>query len=91
MANQLQYQGITPENFDALKAKLKQMGLHLDGHQGNFNEKGVSGTYTYNSDAETLEIAELNVGFPASMMLSADTLQQRMTDMIKQCGGQQTA
>ena len=91
MARRLQYAGVKPEAFDSLKNKLKQMGLPLQSNQGNFSEKGVSGKYTYNAESETLDIEDLKVGFPASMMLSADSLQQRMTDMVQQHGGQAVA
>ncbi|WP_347156719.1 hypothetical protein [Pontibacter chitinilyticus] len=87
MARRLQFAGIKPEYFNSFKDKLKQMGLSLPGNQGNFSEKGVSGIYAYDSDAETLLIEELKVGFPASMMLSADSLEQRITEMIRQQGG----
>ncbi|MBF9254396.1 hypothetical protein I2I11_13915 [Pontibacter sp. 172403-2] len=91
MARQVRYEGIKPEAFDSLKDKLKQMGLHLQGNNGSFSEKGVSGKYTYIPENETLAIEELKVGFPASMMLSADSLQQRMTEMIVQQGGRASA
>lgn len=91
MARQVQYEGIKPEAFDLLKDKLKQMGLSLQGNNGSFSEKGVSGKYNYHPENETLAIEELKVGFPASMMLSSDSLQQRMTEMIVQQGGRATA
>ena len=91
MARQVQYKGIKPESFESLKDKLKEMGLSLQGNNGSFSEKGVSGKYNYNPENETLAIEELNVGFPASMMFSSDSLQQRMTEMIVQQGGRATA
>ena len=87
MSRRLHYTGVKPEAFDQLKGRLQQMGLSLQANSGSFNEKGVSGKYNYNPEAESLEIDELKVGFPASMMLSADTLQQRMTELVVQHGG----
>ncbi|WP_242918042.1 hypothetical protein [Pontibacter liquoris] len=91
MAKSVQYTNINPEAFNALKEKLKQMGLTLQGNNGSFSEKGVSGKYTYNPEAQILAIDDLQVGFPASMMLSSDSLEQRMTEMVRQHGGQPTA
>ncbi|GAB3816535.1 hypothetical protein [Pontibacter rugosus] len=87
MAKRLQYDGIKPEAFDQMKIKLKSFGLDLKGNEGNFNEKGVSGQYTYSPESESLILDELSVGFPASMMLNLDTLQKRMTDVVAQHGG----
>lgn len=82
----LRYEGVKPEAFDQLKAKLKTYGIDLNQDQGSFSEKGVSGKYSYNQQAELLELADLQVGFPASMMVSADTLQQRMNEIMVQHG-----
>lgn len=87
MSIKVKYNNIKPEAFEEMKGRLKQMGLTLQGNNGSFSEKGVSGKYNYSQDAETLEIDDLKVGFPASMMLSADTLHQRMTELVVQYGG----
>lgn len=87
MSRRIQYAGVKPEAFEEMKSGLKQMGLTLEDTSGSFSEKGVSGNYNYNQEAETLEIDELKVGFPASMMLSTDSLQQRMTELVVQYGG----
>jgi hypothetical protein len=88
MANSVQYTGINPEVFDQLKSKLQQMGLSLKGNSGSINEKGVSAKYDYDPAAGALVINDLHVGFPASMMLNADSLVQRMTQLVQQHGGQ---
>ncbi|WP_242929092.1 hypothetical protein [Pontibacter vulgaris] len=87
MARSAHYTGVTPEVYNQLKSKLQSMGLSLEGDAGKINEKGVSAKYNYNSEAESLEIDDLSVGFPASMMLNADSLVQRMTQMIEEYGG----
>lgn len=91
MAKNVQYAGVRPEAFDQLKSKLQQMGLSLKGNNGNISEKGVSARYSYNPDAEVLEINDLKVGFPASMMLNSDSLVQRLTQVVEQHGGRTTA
>lgn len=87
MARRLVYEGLKPEAFDQLKSKLQNMGLNLQHNSGSFQEKGVSGKYTYIPETEMLELDELNVGFPASMMLNEDSLEQRMTEAVVQHGG----
>jgi hypothetical protein len=87
MSTKLLYAGVKPEAFEKLKDRLKQMGLSLNSNSGSFNEKGVSGKYNYNPDDETLDIDDLKVGFPASMMLNEASLKQRMTDLVEKEGG----
>lgn len=87
MARRLLYEGLKPEAFDQLKSKLQSMGLNLQHNSGSFKEKGVSGRYTYNPENEMLELDDLNIGFPASMMLNLDSLEQRMTEAVVQHGG----
>ena len=87
MSKRMQYAGVKPSAFEEMKSRLKQMGLSLQSNSGSFSEKGVSGRYNYNQEAETLEIDDLQVGFPASMMLSADSLQKKMTELVVQYGG----
>lgn len=86
----MQYAGVKPEAFEEMKSRLQQMGLSLKATSGSFSEKGVSGKYNYSQDNETLEIEDLKVGFPASMMLNADSLEKKMTDLIVQHGGTPT-
>ncbi|MBC5992189.1 hypothetical protein [Pontibacter cellulosilyticus] len=87
MSKRIQYAGVKPEAFEEMKSRLKQMGLSLNSNSGSFNEKGVSGKYNYSHESETLEIDELKVGFPASMMLNSDSLEKRMTELVVQYGG----
>ncbi|MFT2008722.1 hypothetical protein ACMA1I_08615 [Pontibacter sp. 13R65] len=88
MAKSAHYTGVKPEVYNQLKEKLQSMGLRLEGNSGKLNEKGVSAKYQYNPEAELLEINDVSVGFPASMMLNADSLIERMNQMIVQYGGQ---
>lgn len=91
MSKRAFYTGVTPEAYNELKSKLQGMGLTLQGDSGRINEKGVNASYTYNADAQSLEISDLSVGFPASMMINADSLKQRMDQMITQYGGRSEA
>ncbi|WP_187263626.1 hypothetical protein [Pontibacter beigongshangensis] len=88
MAKSAHYSGVKPEVYNQLREKLQTMGLRLEGNNGRINEKGVSARYNYNPEAESLDIEDVSVGFPASMMLNADSLMERMNQMIVQYGGQ---
>ncbi|MDX5419407.1 MAG: hypothetical protein LPK09_09325 [Hymenobacteraceae bacterium] len=87
MARKLQYEGIKPEAFEQMRNKLKSLGLDLKENSGSFSEKGVSGRYFYSPESEVLELDELNIGFPASMMLNFDGLARRMDEVVAQHGG----
>ncbi|HEY4651919.1 MAG TPA: hypothetical protein VIG72_10925 [Pontibacter sp.] len=87
MARQVHFTSVSPEAFNQLRDKLKQLGLTLQGNEGNISEKGVNARYNYNPDQQRLEINDLSVGFPASMMVNTDSLVQRMTQMIEEYGG----
>ena len=87
MAKNLQYEGVKPEAFDQLKNKLQTYGITLQANSGNFSEKGVSGSYSYDPEAEVLRLDGLSVGFPASMMVNEDALQARMDELMVQHGG----
>lgn len=91
MARRAYYTGVTPEVYNELKGKLQSMGLTLQGDNGHISEKGVKARYNYNPEAQSLEIDDLSVGFPASMMVNADSLVQRMNQMIEQHGGRAEA
>lgn len=87
MAKNAHFSGVKPEAFDQLKDRLKQLGLNLQGTNGNISEKGVKAKYNYSPESGELAINDLSVGFPASMMVNEDSLVQRMTQMIEEYGG----
>lgn len=91
MSKRAFYTGVTPEAYNELKGKLQAMGLTLQGDSGRISEKGVNANYAYNADAQSLEIDNLSVGFPASMMINEDNLVMRMNQMIEQYGGRSEA
>ncbi|MER2998737.1 hypothetical protein [Pontibacter populi] len=87
MSKQVHFTSVSPEAFNHLKDKLKQLGLTLQGNEGNISEKGINAKYNYNSDSQSLQINDLSVGFPASMMVNENSLVQRMTQMVEEYGG----
>lgn len=87
MAREVHFTSVSPEAFDQLKEKLKQLGLALQGNEGSLNEKGVKARYNYNPEQQSLDINDLSVGFPASMMVNENSLVQRMAQMVEEYGG----
>ncbi|MEJ8756785.1 hypothetical protein WG947_07260 [Pontibacter sp. H259] len=87
MAKQVHFTNVSSEAFEQLRDKLKQLGLTLQGNEGNINEKGVKARYNYDAAQQRLDIDELSVGFPASMMVNEDSLVQRMASMVEEYGG----
>lgn len=91
MSKQAHFSGVSPDAFNQLKTKLQQLGLNLHGESGNISEKGVKARYNYSPENGELAIEDLTVGFPASMMVNADSLVQRMTQMVEEYGGRATS
>ena len=87
MSKQVHFTSVSPDAFNQLKDKLKQLGLTLQGNQGNISEKGINAKYNYTSEEQSLQINDLSVGFPASMMVNENSLVQRMTQMVEEYGG----
>lgn len=87
MAKNLHYEGLKPEAFEQFKNRLQAYGIDLSNNSGSFSEKGVSGNYNYNPETEVLELNDISVGFPASMMINLDTLHKRLTETVVQHGG----
>jgi hypothetical protein len=87
MARQVHFTSVSPDAFNQLKDKLRQLGLTLQGNDGNIDEKGVKAKYNYNEAEQSLVINDLSVGFPASMMVNENSLVQRMTQMVEEYGG----
>lgn len=88
MSNRAQYVGITSEIYSNLKSKLSALGIDLQGDSGKISQKGVSAEYAYNPDNQSLTINNIKVGFPASMMFSSDKIVEKITEAVKQAGGQ---
>lgn len=87
MAKNLKYEGLKPEAFNQFKSKLQAYGIDMSENSGSFSEKGVSGKYNYSPETEVLELKDLSIGFPASMMINLDTLESRLTQTVVQHGG----
>ena len=79
------YAGISPAIFNDLKSKLSAYGINMS---GRISEKGVSAEYQYDEASQTLAVNNVNVGFPASMMYSADKILGKISEEVNNAGGQ---
>jgi hypothetical protein len=60
------FTGIDAAVFEQIKIKLAEQGLTLDGVKGHVSKMGVSMNYDFNEAAKTLDLSNVEVGFPAS-------------------------
>ena len=91
MSNSAQYKGITSEVYNKLRDQLSIVGIDMEGTSGKISEKGISAQYDYDPEANILNISNLKVGFPASMMYNADTIMEKITETVEGSGGQKIA
>lgn len=88
MANSAHFRGVTTDAFNALKSKLAGLGINLDNTSGRISQKGVSAEYNYDPDAQTLDLTNVKVGFPASMMINSEKIIQQVSETVASQGGQ---
>ncbi len=88
MANSASYNGVNDQVFEGLKQRLSQLGISLQGDSGKISQKGVSAEYSYNRESQTLNISNLKVGFPASMITSTEQVIGQITSAVQSSGGQ---
>lgn len=53
--------------FECLKSKLSSQGIQLEGSSGYLSKNGISLDFVFDEVAQTLNIQNLEVGFPASL------------------------
>ncbi len=87
MANSAQYTGINESVYNNLKQKLSGFGIDLVGNSGNVSKQGVSAQYNFDPATQTLNINNVNVSFPASMMFSPDKVLGMITEAVQGAGG----
>ncbi len=88
MANSAHYINISPAVYNCLTTKLAKAGIHIHGDSGHVAKSGVSLDYDYNSKAETLNITNVKVGFPASWAgYNPDKVITAITNAVHDCGG----
>ncbi|RNI23457.1 hypothetical protein [Rufibacter latericius] len=87
MANSATYSGITPELYNNLRSKLGAAGIELAGTNGRVSKQGVTADYAYEENSQTLQINNVQVSFPASMMFSPDKIIQKINEAVQSAGG----
>ncbi|CAN5841582.1 hypothetical protein BH24BAC1_BH24BAC1_08960 [soil metagenome] len=87
MANSAHYQGVTDNVYNDLKSKLANLGIDLQGKSGRISQKGVSADYNYDDASQTLQISNVKVGFPASMMYNSEKIVQQISRAVQDAGG----
>jgi hypothetical protein len=88
MANSATYTGITPELYNNLRSKLGAAGIELEGTSGRVSKQGVTADYMYQEGDQTLQINNVAVSFPASMMFSPDKIIEKINEAVRSAGGQ---
>ena len=91
MANSAQYTGIDESVYNNLKQKLSGFGIDLQGNAGQVSKQGVSAQYAFDAATRTLNINNVNVSFPASMMYSSDKILGMITEAVQGAGGNRIA
>lgn len=87
MANNAQYTGINESVYNNLKQKLSGFGIDMEGNAGKVSKQGVSAQYAFDPATQTLQINDVNVSFPASMMFSTDKILGMITEAVQGAGG----
>ena len=81
-----QFDQITEAVFLCLKNKLQGQGIQLEGDSGYLSKNGISLDYAFDASAGTLTIANLEVGFPASMIgMNTDKVMGILDKAIGDC------
>jgi hypothetical protein len=88
MANSAHYKGVTGEAYNALRSKLAGMGISIDDNAGRISQKGVSADYNYDPNEQTLDLTNIKVGFPASMIINSEKIIQQVSETIQGNGGE---
>lgn len=64
--NSKTFNNIDEATYAKIQSKLGEMGLAISGNSGSVSKMGVSARYNYDPSAKTLDISDVEVGFPAS-------------------------
>lgn len=82
------YNNVNRNTFSCLGSKLSAQGLNLEGDGGYLSKNGISLDYTYDESSETLNIENLEVGFPASMVgMNTEKVMGILDKAISDCQG----
>lgn len=80
------FDNVSPAAFECLRKKLKGQGIDLQGNSGYLSKNGISLDFNYNDTSRSLEISNLEVGFPASMIgMNKDKVLGILDKAISEC------
>ncbi len=91
MANSAQFTGVNESVYNNLRQKLSGFGIDLQGNSGQLSKQGVSAQYAFDPASQTLNINDVNVSFPASMMFSSDKIIGMISEAVQGAGGTKIA
>ncbi|MDQ3290746.1 MAG: hypothetical protein M3Q05_05585 [Bacteroidota bacterium] len=91
MANSAQFSGINESVYNNLRQKLSGFGIDLEGTSGKISKQGVSAQYAFDPASQTLDINNVNVSFPASMMYSPEKIIGLISEAVQGAGGSKVA
>lgn len=81
-----QFDQITEAVFGCLKTKLQTQGISLTGNSGYLSKNGISLDYAYNPNTGILNISNLEVGFPATMLgMNKEKVMGLLETAISEC------
>ncbi|MFT6970951.1 MAG: hypothetical protein ACJAXX_001518 [Roseivirga sp.] len=82
------FEQVSSATFECLKSKLKSQGISLEGSSGYLSKNGISLDFNYSEADQALTIANLEVGFPASMIgMNKDKILAILGKAIDECKG----
>lgn len=80
------FNDVSANTFKCLGEKLKAQGLNLEGESGYLSKNGISLDYALDQASQTLTIANLEVGFPASLVgMNVDKVIGILQKAIDEC------
>ncbi len=80
------FEQVTVTVFDCLKTKLSSQGISLEGTSGYLSKNGISLDFSFDGEAQTLSIQNLEVGFPASLAgMNTDKVMGILEKTIEEC------
>jgi hypothetical protein len=79
---------VNSATFECLRTKLQTQGISLKGNSGYLSKNGISLDFDFSEANQTLTIANLEVGFPASMVgMNKDKVLGILEKAINECKG----
>lgn len=75
------FAGVSPEKFSCLQGKAAGQGISIGGNQGSASKDGITVTWDYEVDSQTLTIQCTEAPF----FLSCGTINSKIHDFLDSC------